>query len=239
VGARGQPSDKIRGVLLRHGARQNRCHFGEPRSDLGSLRLIDPHIDYKRGKFACSLTEGFTERSQRCWRVDGQGAPVPELVKKLMNQPHRLAGVLKHQFGKQSAHISVELLPEPVFNDLGESQVGLAAIHHGRTGIDVRFNRVGLDQSLTKAMDGRAGDFVDASAGGRDMAFVVIGKPVGQGDPKFGWNAACRQLADELAHTGEKLAGGEFGEGHRGHGFGRDALCQQQRDAAGHNSSFA
>ena len=148
-------------------------------------------------------------------------------------------GSCKHHFGEQAACIAGELLPQPDFDDLDEGEVGLVAVHHDRAGIDVRLDRIGLDQALTEAVDGRAGDFVDRRAGGREMAAVAVGQAIGQGDPKLGGNATCRQLANEVADTDEKLAGRELGERHRGDGLGRNAFGQHQSDAAGHDGGLA
>ena len=64
-------------------------------------------------------------------------------------------------------------------------------------------------------------------------------RPSGKATRSSAGMRACRQLADEVADTDEKLAGGELGERHRGDRLWRNAFGQHQGDAAGHDGGLA
>ena len=65
------------------------------------------------------------------------------------------------------------------------------------------------------------------------------GRP-GKRDTKLGWDVAVRERAHEGPDPDQQLARGELGEGHGGDvTWAETPACQQQGDAAGHDSGLA
>ncbi len=166
-------------------------------------------------------------------------AAAAQILGDLVDERHGLAGAVQHHFGQEAALAAGQTLAQPAIDDLEEGEVGLVAIHDARAGVNVGLRRIGLDQALAKAVDGRAGDFVNRGAGGGEIGQMSLRQPIGQRHPQFGRDLAGREVGDELADTGQQLARGKLGEGDGGDGTRRDALRQHGGDAAGHDSGFA
>ena len=92
-----------------------------------------------------------------------------------------------------------QALAQPGLDDLEEGEIGLVAIHDAGAGIDVGLDRIGLDQALAEAVDGRAGDFVDRGARGGEIVALGFGQTIGQRDAQLGRDLAGREVGDELA----------------------------------------
>jgi hypothetical protein len=150
-----------------------------------------------------------------------------------------LVRVVQDHFSDEAARILSEPFPQPVAGDFPEYEIRLLGIHQGRAGIDVRFGRIGPDEPLAEAVDGRTGQFVNGRTGRREVASTVPGKPFRQRYSKFVRDAAGRQFVNERAHARQKLACGKFGECHRCDRLRRNAGGEHQRNAAGHDGGLA
>ena len=151
------------------------------------------------------------------------------------NQLDRLIGVMQNQLREQAVRLVGQFTTQPSVDDLGKGQVRLVAVHHGRAGIDTGLNRVRRDEALAEAVDGRASHLVDGLARSGKPEPLIPGKAVRQGDLKLRRDCAVRKRIDERLDADKQLAGRQLGERNGGDRLGRDALCQQQSDATGHD----
>ena len=115
-------------------------------------------------------------------RGDGrgcEGAAAAQILGDLMDERHGFTGAMQHHFGKDAALVAGQALAQPAIDDLKKEEIGLVAIHDAGAGIDIGLDRIRLDQALAEAVDGRAGDFVDRGARGREIAALCFERPPG------------------------------------------------------------
>ncbi len=175
-------------------------------------------------------------------RRDGRGrqrGAAAQVLRDLVDQRHRLAGAMQHHLGQDATLAAGQALAQPAIDNLKESEIGLVAIHHAGAGVDVSLRRIGLDQALAKPVDGRAGDFVDRSTGGGEIAAMGLRQAIGQRHAQFGRDDAGRKVGDELADTREQFACGEFGKCDGGDGARGDAFGEHGGDAPSHDGGLA
>src|ERR1700730_15555599 len=109
-----------------------------------------------------------------------------------------------------------ERLAQPGFDRVDEEQIRLVTIHDCSTRVDMRLDRIRLDQALAKAVNGRAGEIIDLLAGVREMPALMLRESSRQRDLQLGGYLPVRQRRNKLADAQQRLARREFGEGHRG-----------------------
>jgi hypothetical protein len=239
VGPRGQEPDEARGRRGIGTVRQGGRHFGQPLDDRHRFRLGRRRAIHE----AREIRRGLPERRQvAVKRRDGRGrerGAAAQILGDLVDQRHGLAGAVQHHLGQDAALAAGQAFAQPAIDNLEEGEIGLVAIHDAGAGVDVGFRRIGLDQALAEAVDGRAGDFVDRGAGGGEIVAMGLRQPIGQRHAQFGRDRAGREVGDELADTRQQLARGEFGEGDGGDGTRRNAFGQHGGDAAGHDGGLA
>ena len=107
---------------------------------------------------------------------------------------------------------------------LREGEVCLIAVHHGRSGVDAGLHRIGGDEALAEAVNGRARHLVERRIRRREVAPLLVREAVRQGDAKLGRDVAGGERAHECPHPDQQLARGELGEGHGGDMSWFDAL---------------
>ena len=189
------------------------------------------------------IRRGLPERRQMTVkRGDGwcrEGAAAAQILGDLMDERHGLTGAVQHHFGEDAALVAGQALAQPAIDDFEEGEIGLVAVHDAGAGIDVGLRRIGLDQALAEAVDGRAGDFVDRGARGREIVALRLRQAVGQRHAQFGGDVAGREVGDKFADAREQLAGRELGEGDGGDGARRDAFGEHDGDASGHDGGLA
>ena len=121
---------------------------------------------------------GLPERRQvAAKRGDGRSrerAAAAQILGDLMDERHGFAGAVQHHLGQDAALAAGQALAQPAVDDLEEGEIGLVAVHDAGAGIDVGLGRIGLDQALAEAVDGRAGDFVDRGAGGGEIVALDL-----------------------------------------------------------------
>ncbi len=82
--------------------------------------------------------------------------------------------ILQHHRGQQPSPVVRERLAQPGFDCLEEQQIRLVTIHDRGARVNLRLDRIGLDQSLAEAVNGRAGQIIDLMARGREMPALLI-----------------------------------------------------------------
>ena len=162
-----------------------------------------------------------------------------EMLKDGEDQRDGRVGIVQDQLGEQAAFLAAEFFPQPVVDDLGEDQLRLIAVHDGGAGVDVGLDRIGRDEPLAEAVDGRAGHLVERRVGPGEVATLLFRQTVRQGGAKLDRNVTGHKRAHEGPHPDQQLARGELGERHRGNGPGRNPSGQQCRDAARQNRGLA
>ena len=134
--AREQQPDKIGRLLRRRDCLNGFGHFQEPRRDVRGLRFIDRRLCAARtrsrlpsaGRLAMSGSSAsgastISVRRRRRW------------ARILWISPTVSPGILQAPFRRAVRPASPESsLPKPDFNDLGEGEVGLVAVHHAAPG---------------------------------------------------------------------------------------------------------
>ena len=218
---------------------QRSGHLAQPLGDLCRFRLVRRGPTHEGRETCRRLPEG---RQMTVDRGDGrgfEGAAAAQILGDLMDERHGLTRAMQHHFGKDAALVAGQALAQPAIDDLEEDEIGLIAVHDAGAGIDVGLGRIGLDQALAEAVDGRAGDFVDRGARGREIVALRFRQAVGQRHAQLGGDLAGRKVGDEFANTREQLARCQLGEGDGGDGAGRDAFGEHDSDAAGHDGGLA
>lgn len=84
---------------------------------------------------------------------------------------------MQHHLGQDATLSAGQALAQPAIDNLKESKVGLVAVHHAGA-VDVGLPDR-LDQALAKPVDRRAGDFVDRSTGGGEIAAMAFRQAIG------------------------------------------------------------
>ena len=156
-----------------------------------------------------------------------------------MDKRDGFGGVLQHHFGEDAALVAGQALAQPAIDDLEKGEIGLIAVHDGGAGIDIGLDRIGLDQALAEAVDGRAGDLVDRGARGRETVALRLRQAVGQRHAQLGRDVSGREVGDKFADAREKFARRQLGEGDGGDGAGRNAFGEHDSDAPGHDGGLA
>lgn len=156
-----------------------------------------------------------------------------------MDERHGFAGTVQHHFGEDPALIARQSLAQPALDDFEEGEIGLVAVHDAGAGIDVGLRRIGLDQALAEAVDGRACDFVNRGARPGEIVALDPRQTIGQRHAQFGRDPAGRELVDKFPDAGKQLARGEFGEGDRSDGAWRNPLGEHDGDASSHDGGLA
>ena len=237
---REQQRNEIAGTLVCRVEVHHPGQLGEAACDDAGVVLRDIGVVHEGGEVVRRVLERFEEWCRISLpRVAGDLAMTAQTGQNFVYQPNRPAGVLQHQLLQQTTGVARKRFAQPRIDNLSEDEVRLIAIHDGSAGIDVRFDRVGLDQALTESVNGRAGHLVDRFRRGGKMASLTFGEAIRQRCLQLGRNASGRQRLDELVHSQEKLAGGELSERHRGDGPGRHAFCEHDGDAARHDRGLA
>ena len=80
-------------------------------------------------------------------------------------------------------------------------QVCLCWIDNLRARIDACFSRIRLDQGLSEAVDCRASELIEVTAGMLEIALLIDGKTFGKRLSKITWNFAPRQGCREAVDT--------------------------------------
>ena len=75
--------------------------------------------------------------------------------------PDGCDGIVQEQLGEQAVSLAGQLLPQPGVDEFREGEVRLIAVHHARTGVDVRLDRIGRNEALAEAVDGRTNHLVE------------------------------------------------------------------------------
>ena len=205
------------------------------RRDVRGLGLLHCRPGHEAAEVIHRLQEGAGEGRQILGFAGSQRPVAAEVFEDGTNQPDRLVGVMQNQLREQAVRLVGQFTAQPGIDNLGKRQVSLVAVHHGRAGIDTGLNRVGSDQALAKAVDGRAGHVVDGLARSGKAAALIRRKVVRQGDLKLRRDCAVRKRIDERLDADKQLAGRQLGERNGGDRLGRDPLRQQQSDAPGHD----
>ena len=135
--------------------------------------------------------------------------------------------------------VAGQALPQPVIDDIEKSQIGLTAVHDASAGIDVGLRRIGLDQALTEAMDGRAGHFVDRCVRSFEIVSLSLRQTIRQSHAQLGDYIADQEFFDNFADARQQLARGQFGEGDSGDGVRRNAVGKHDGYASGHDGGLA
>ena len=133
-----------------------------------------------------SLAELSREWRQVLPLVGGEGATAAEVAEDGADQPDGRAGIVQGQLGEQTAGLAGQLLPQPGLDELREGEVRLITVHHGRTGVDIRLDRIGRYQALAEAVDGGAGHLVERRVCRREIAALLLREAPRQGDAKLG-----------------------------------------------------
>ena len=162
-----------------------------------------------------------------------------EMLEDRADQRDGRVGIVQYQLGEQAAFLTGEFFPQPAIHYLDEGELRLVAVHHGGAGVDVGLDRIGHDEPLAEAVDGRAGHLVERRVGLGEVATLLFRQAVRQGGVKLDRDIFGRKRAHEGPHPNEQLACGELGERHGGNGVGRDPSGQQHGDAARQNCGFA
>ena len=207
---------------------------GEGSTDLFG-EFSKPTGDGDAFRFLClRLVQEYTETVHRIPEPGSQPIEILELVGGELPMPAEMledgadqrdggVGILQDQLGEQAASLAGEFFPQPIVADLAEGELRLVAVHHGGPGVDVGLDRIGCDEPLAEAVDGRAGHLVERRIGPGEVAALLFRQAFGQGGAKLDRNIAGRKRAHEGAHPNEQLTRGELGERHGGNGLGGDA----------------
>ena len=237
---REQQRNEIAGTLVCRVEVHHPGQLGEAACDDAGVVFRDAGVVCKGGEVVRRVLESFEEWCRISLpRVAGDLAMTTQMDQDLVDQPDRPTGVLQHQLFEQTTGVAGEGFAQPRIDNLPEDEVRLIAIHDGSAGIDVRFDRVGLDQALTESVNGRAGHLVDRLRRGGKMDSLTFAETIGQRRLQLGRDGSGRQRLDELVHPQEKLAGGELGERHRGDGLGRHAFGEHDGNAPRHDRGLA
>ena len=207
--------------------------------DSGGLGLLDGFTGQEIVEGLRSLPKCVRELRQVLPLVRGEGAVAAEMVEDGTEQPDGCVGIVKNQIGKQAVGFAGQFFAQPSLSNLAEGAVCFDAVHHGRAGVDVRLHRIGGDEALAEAVNGRARHLVERRVRSGEIAALLLREAAGQGDAKLGLDFAGRESAHESPHPDQQLARGELGEGHGGDRPGRAALGQQHGNASRHDSGLA
>src|SRR3546814_12734686 len=113
------------------------------------------------------------------------------------------------------------------------------AVHDAGGGIDVGVGRIGLDQTRAEAVNGRAGDFAERGARGREIVVLRLRQAIGQRQAQFGRYVAGREDGDNFADTRENFLGRQLGDGYGAYDPGWDTTGDNHDDTFGHAGAFA
>ena len=239
VRTRGEKPDQTRRRRRIGTGRQRGCHLDQPLDDHDRFRLGRRRPAHEGREIRRRLPEGRQMTVKQGGGRSRESAAAAQILGDLVDERHGFTGAVQHHFGEDAALVAGQALAQPAIDDLKEGEIGLIAVHDPGAGIDVGFGRIGLDQTLAEAVNGRAGDFVDRGACGREIATLRLRQAIGQRHTQLGRDMSGREVGDKLADTREKLAGRQFGEGDGGDGARRDTLGEHDGDASGHNGGLA
>ncbi|AOG02868.1 putative ATP-dependent exodeoxyribonuclease domain protein (plasmid) [Bosea sp. RAC05] len=189
------------------------------------------------------------ERAQRCDRRSeggrGSGNRTRRRRHQLARAAHavghpldcaeRLVGIDRDHLDEERTAIGAEPIPDPSIAQIHEDEVGIVAVGHRGAGVDVGLGRVGLDQPLAEAVDGRAGDLIDLLACAIQIGLLLAVEFAMDDAGKLDGNATGQELVDELTNTGEQLARSELGECDGCDVARPDTRDQHHGDAASHD----
>ncbi len=146
---------------------------------------------------------------------------------------------MQHHLGQNTALIARQAFVQPAVNDFEEVEIGLVAVDDRCARVDIRFCRVWLDQVLTEAVDGRAGDFVNRRAGRHQILALCRRQSLRQTGAELRCDMAGGEIFNEIPNPQEELTGRQFGKRDCRDGTWRDTLRQHDSDPAGHHGGLA